>query len=123
VDDLEQLARLKVATVSGHLPIEVGRWAVSFAESRLLSAAARRRKRDTLLRRAANLIDGSLWKKTIAIYEIAERLREDPAYAWQEVMERDSAAEYVQRAWHLDQALPQRRQLMNILNDSAIEGY
>lgn len=122
MDDLEQLARLKVATVSGHLPVDVGRWAVSFAESRLLSSADRRKKRDALLRKASDRIAGSVWKKTHGIYEIAERLRDDPEYAWQKVMTRDSAAEYVQRAWQLDQSLPRWRQLLNILSDGAVEG-
>jgi hypothetical protein len=58
----EFLSRLKVATVTGKLPEDVGRWAVETI-TEMLPATARRMARDRHLRTAVNMLSGSPWSK------------------------------------------------------------
>lgn len=56
------LARLRVATITGRLPAEVGRWALDVIEEHLPAlelTAARNRH----LRAAADLVSGTAWAK------------------------------------------------------------
>jgi hypothetical protein len=60
--DPKQLARLRVATLTGHLPLDVGRWAV-----RLLTEAIPAREiltaRNDCLQRAAQCLPGGPWAR------------------------------------------------------------
>lgn len=56
--DLEQLARFRVACETGHLPEDLGRWALEQLQGRL-PAAERVRVRDTTIRAAAALMTGT----------------------------------------------------------------
>lgn len=66
VGDVEQLARLRVATATGRLPHDVGAWAVEFIDLALIDGRREARdveERNRLLRRAALLIPGSRWTR------------------------------------------------------------
>lgn len=76
--DHEQFARLEVATVSGRLPRDLGEWLVRRLADEL-AADERRRERDELLRRAADLVGGSLVQQITAILTEAKRLQRRPA--------------------------------------------
>ena len=56
------LIRLQVASETGRLPVDVGRWAVAQLTDRL-PQIARQNARNRHLRVAANLISGTTWAK------------------------------------------------------------
>lgn len=58
----QQLSRLRVAVETGHLPRDLGEWALDELDA-LGPAAERIEARNALLREAAALVDGSLWAK------------------------------------------------------------
>jgi len=113
-DDLEQLERLRIATHTQRLPPDVGQWAMRLIAA-TLPASDRKAKRDRLLRDAASMIPGSLWRKVTAVSEIIERLRnESPSALSSHAF--DGPAELVFRAWTLDPSLPRFRRLFCILS-------
>lgn len=61
LNDAQQLARLRVAAVTEHLPADLGLWALRTLA--VLLPTARRRARDLLLREAAQAIGGSPWRQ------------------------------------------------------------
>lgn len=99
----DELARLRVAVETGHLPRDLGLLALR----ELTPSAERRRRRDVLIRRAAASMDGSRWARARRIHESLSRLRANPDMA-----EHEPLAE----AFHLDPATPASvRHLLDIL--------
>lgn len=116
----EQLARFRVAIASGHLPRDLGEWALRTIEQ-TLSAAERRARRNELLRVAAARLDGSLWCRASTLHEWLLDLRRWPglARAWQPTQ---SPQHFLCAAWQLDRDQPGTlRQLLRILG-SDIDG-
>ena len=60
--DVALLARLRVATITGRLPADVGRWALDLIEEHL-PALERTAARNRHLRAAADLATGTSWAK------------------------------------------------------------
>ena len=74
--DTDNLLRLRVARVTGHLPDDLASWAIELVET-AVSATDREAGRNRLLRRAAALLDGSRWARAVALaaeIEHVERL-------------------------------------------------
>jgi hypothetical protein len=73
----DNLARLRVAAVTGTIPRDLGRWAVeTIAE--LAPVAERVEARNVLLRQAADLVSGSRWAKARRLVAEVEALRRPP---------------------------------------------
>ena len=108
------LARLRVASQTGSLPPDLGRWAVAELEE-LAPAAERIDTRNALLREAAALVSGSLWAR-------ARRIEAEIQAARSRVRVRsadlDGVRALVVRAVEADPDLPtSHRQLRRILSD------
>lgn len=74
--DAEQLARLRVAVATGHLPADVGEWTLGRIET-LERRLPRHAERDRHLRNAAAVLvpGGSRWAKARAVQEQLLRFR------------------------------------------------
>jgi hypothetical protein len=94
----EFLSRLKVATVTGNLPEDVGRWAVEIITD-TLPATARRMARDRHLRTACNMLSGSPWSKARRLEQEIRAVRGERAPRAR-VRSREATV-----AWHVRQAL------------------
>lgn len=110
----EQLARLRVAAVTGTVPPDLGRWAVDTIAD-LAPAAERLEARNVLLRAAAARVGGSRWAKArrlvreIEALGMAPRLRERAAD--------DGVRELVAHAIEVAPAPGEIRQIFRILGD------
>lgn len=98
----EQLARLRVAAVTGTLPRDVAAWAIEELEE-LAPAGERIAARNELLRRAGECLTGSLWAKSRRlereIQAAGSRLRQRSADV-------DGVRDLVARALEVDPDLP-----------------
>jgi hypothetical protein len=115
MDDLEQLARLRVAVAL--MPRDLGEWVLSLVLRRIQSEDRRSRRNDLLLEAAAR-VDGSLWRKAREVSETIEYFRRYPGIAKAGVMVPGSPAELVQQAWRIDTDLPRFRQVLSILSSA-----
>lgn len=78
----EQLARLRVAADTGHLPPDVARWAVEQLEE-LGPVGARIAARNARLRAAAALLSGSRWARAARLEAEIEALLDGPGPRYQ----------------------------------------
>lgn len=104
----DQLARLRVAAVTGRLPRDLGAWAVAELAARA-DAVERRELRDRLLAEAARALlpDGSTWARATALRAEIERCT--------------GAHELIAAALDIDPATPRSiRQLFAILKSEAL---
>lgn len=111
----DQLARLRVAVATGHLPADLGRWALA----RLVDAAAGAERialRNRLLREAAALLPGSTWARARALRaEILAMARRHTAAG--------EVRELVAAALEVDPDAPRsHRQLLRILGGDTEAG-
>ncbi len=108
----DNLARLRVAAVTGTVPPALARWAVD-ALAELAPAAARVEARNVLLRAAAARVSGSRWararrlEREVKALGMAPRLRERAAD--------DGVRELVAHAIEVAPAPGEIRQLFRIL--------
>lgn len=113
--DAEQIARLRVAIATGHLPCDLGRWALTRVLE-TLAAAERRAHRDALLRAAADHIGGSTYARASAVLRIVRSFDAAPgllAVGW---FHAETPQALVQAALRLHPNLPRtRRHLLHIL--------
>lgn len=119
MSDAEQLARFRVAVASGHLPRDLGAWALQQLDPARSDIAQRRGERDELLREAARRLrrdNSSRWAAAKVIDAWLGELRQSPGLikAWQP----DSSPQAcVRDAFILDRERPGTlRQLLNIID-------
>jgi hypothetical protein len=116
--DPEQLARLRVATITGHLPPDLGRWAVArLAEG--LPAREIQDTRNACLLQAARRLSGGPWARARRLArEVARARAVGPlAGAWPP---NGTLAGEVAAALLIDPDLPTSpRHLLRVLTDSA----
>lgn len=110
----QQLARLRVAIVTGRLPADLGAWALAELAARA-AAVERRAMRDRLLAEAARALlpDGSTWARAGALQaELAAIDRRAGA--------QNAARQLIATAIEIDPATPRSvRQLYAILKSRA----
>jgi hypothetical protein len=109
------LARLRVATVTGRLPEDVGRWAVD-AIAEHLPGPARRMARDRCLRTAAALLSGSVWAKACRLKAEILIARGYQSRRARLRVQQSTVPHHVTQALAIDPATPASvRQLLRIL--------
>jgi hypothetical protein len=117
--DAEQLARLRVAAASGHLPPDLATWVL---ERVTVPVAARKRERAELLRRAAAMVPGTRWVKVRALQAQIAALRCAPSTFDRFHPVADSFAGLVLLALRIAPDCPvSRRQLLRIVGDDVDE--
>lgn len=113
--ELEQLARLRVATVSGHLPRDLGAWAIEVIES----AQPRTSLRHVwvpLLRSAACQLDGGKKARARELQSIIAEFRKYPGLVAVAYYCPGTPLQLVQASLRIEPCLPtSERQLMRIL--------
>lgn len=110
----EQLARLRVAAVTGTVPPDLGRWAVEVIAD-LAPVAERLEARNVLLRAAAARLGGSRWARARRLEREIRTLAAGPRLC--ERAADDGVRELVARALELAPAPGEVRQLFRILGD------
>lgn len=117
--DADNLARLRLATVTGRLPQDVGRWAVEHC-ARSVSATERRAARDRLLRAAAAAHGGTDWACATYILEQLEHFRLNPSAAESCTTACATPMALVAQAFAVDPKFPRHhRQVLRIVQASA----
>jgi hypothetical protein len=101
----EFLARLRVATVTGKLPEDVGRWAVETL-TEMLPATARRMARDRHLRTACAMLSGSPWSKARRLEQEIRAVRGQRAPRARVRPQEATVAFHVRQALALDPETP-----------------
>jgi hypothetical protein len=110
----EQLARLRVAAVTGTAPADLVRWAErTIAE--LAPVAERVEARNVLLRRAAALVSGSRWAKARRLEAEIASLARPPRL--RERADDDGVRDLVAHAIDVAPAPGEVRQLFRIIGD------
>ena len=110
----DNLARLRVAAVTGAVPADLGRWAVeTIAE--LAPVAERVEARNVLLRAAAARVSGSRWAKARRLEAEVEALSRPPRL--RERAADDGVRDLVALAIEVAPAPGEVRQLLRILGD------
>jgi hypothetical protein len=113
------LARLRVASVTGRLPADVGAWAVQVAAEHLPDTA-RRMARNRYLRAGANMISGTTWAKARRLEQeilVVRGLRARRGTRGRWRPREVTVGYYVRAALAIDPSTPASvRQILNILS-------
>ena len=108
----EQLARLRVAAVTGTVPRDLAAWAVEELEE-LAPAGERIEARNALLRQAAALVSGTRWAKARRLEREVRALGLHPRL--RERADDDGVRELVARALDVAPAPGSLRQLLRLV--------
>lgn len=113
--DAENLARLRIAAVTGRVAPDVAHWAIEHC-ARSVSAVERRAARNRLLRAAAAVHGGTPWANATHIHEQLEGLRLVPGAAAQVSNLPGTARGLIAQAFIIDPRFPKDlRQVLRIL--------
>lgn len=113
----DQLRRLRVARDTGHLPRDLGRWAVMQIEVLEFGAFAVRTRE---LQAAAQLIPGSLWARARALEALIRDVRALEARGNDLPLDGDTPSGFVARALYVDPDCPSSwRHLLRLLTSDS----